>query len=252
MRVGPVITDPVLYYKLDLGEPGIATPARASESTLRVTSHELENLARFKSEALREGGYVVYSNISLNRQFKGSFLATVSGRTEATIVKPKNEEKLDVNGNTKNSALYNVTNTSDNNSTNTKDSIDKVEDKANDVEREVQRKLAQIERKLEQKENLPDDEEEKEKLRSGKARMKRIMNLVRLKKMQARQKKLLQNIQKNLSLAYKLAIIPHTNGKNNTGKTLSSPSFNAASSESEILAQLQAILNSISGIDSYA
>lgn len=251
MRAGPVITDPVLYYKLDLGEPGIATPARASESTLRVTSHELENLARFKSEALREGGYVVYSNISLNRQFKGSFLATVSGRTEATIVKPKSEEKLDVNGNTKNSALYNVTNTSDN-STNTKDSIDKVEDKANDVEREVQRKLAQIERKLEQKENLPDDEEEKEKLRSSKARMKRVMNLVRLKKMQARQKKLLQNIQKNLSLAYKLAVIPHTNGKNNTGKISFPSSFNAISSESEILAQLQAILNSISGIDSYA
>ncbi len=252
MRIGPVIADPVLYYKLDLGEPGIATPARAHESTLRVASHELENLMRFRNEALREGGYVIYSNIHLDREFKGSFLATVSGKTEVMIVKPR-EEGRPTTDNSANAILPFDTSANDN-GTNVKSIVDKVEDKANDVEREAERKLNRIERELERKENLPDAMGEKEKLRASKAKLRRIMSLVRLKKMQIRQKKLLQNIQKNLSLAYKMAFIPSDiKGGSNTNRASSHRiSLNIPSSESAILTQLQGILNSIASIDSYA
>lgn len=83
--------NPTLRYKLDPGEPGIASPAPASQSVGKVASHELTNLRRFKREAAEEGGIVVESSIYLNFQHKGAFLAATSGRSKARVLIP--EEK---------------------------------------------------------------------------------------------------------------------------------------------------------------
>lgn len=83
-----MLVNPTLGYRLDPGEPGLAYSAPASRSILRVLSQEVSNLVAFKKEAMREGGYVVYSNISLDLRKRGSFLAAVAGRTQVLIYKP--------------------------------------------------------------------------------------------------------------------------------------------------------------------
>ena len=80
-RIEPVIANPDILYRLDLGEPGLLRRASASTSTLRVAQQEQGNLNRFKSRALREGKTIVFANIRYHRQFRGSFLATVGGET---------------------------------------------------------------------------------------------------------------------------------------------------------------------------
>jgi len=82
------LVNPTLGYRLDPGEPGLAYSAPASRSILRVLSQEVSNLVAFKKEAMREGGYVVYSNISLDLRKRGSFLAAVAGRTQVLVYKP--------------------------------------------------------------------------------------------------------------------------------------------------------------------
>jgi len=83
-----MLVNPTLGYRLDPGEPGLAYSAPASRSILRVLSQEVSNLVAFKKEAMREGGYVVYSNISLDLRKRGSFLAAVAGRTQVLVYKP--------------------------------------------------------------------------------------------------------------------------------------------------------------------
>lgn len=94
MRVEQVLRDPILYYKLDPGEMGLAIPARASESILRVASHELGNIRRFEAEAALEGGVVVYKRVSLDLAFEGSFLAARAGRSEARIIYRKKGDRV--------------------------------------------------------------------------------------------------------------------------------------------------------------
>lgn len=93
MKISKVINNPTLYYKLDPGEPGLALPAKASESVARVAMHEGGNIRRFKKEAMEEGGYVVYTNLHLHLEKRGSFLAATSGRSEALIVIPDKKKK---------------------------------------------------------------------------------------------------------------------------------------------------------------
>lgn len=83
-----MLVNPTLGYRLDPGEPGLAYSAPASRSILRVLFQEISNLVAFKKEAMREGGYVVYSNISLDLRKRGSFLAAVAGRTQVLVYKP--------------------------------------------------------------------------------------------------------------------------------------------------------------------
>lgn len=83
-----MISNPILGYKLDPGEPGIPHSAPASRSILRVLSQEISNLIYFKKEALREGGAIIYSNIALDLRKRGSFLAAVAGRTQVFIYTP--------------------------------------------------------------------------------------------------------------------------------------------------------------------
>lgn len=104
------ITNPVLHYKLDPGEPGLATPTRASQSIAKVATHEGTNIRRFKMEALRKGGVVIYSNIHLNLEYKGSFLAATSGKSNALIIIPgKERENVDINKNEDNKNNYFLT-----------------------------------------------------------------------------------------------------------------------------------------------
>ncbi len=82
------VRNPRLHYKLDLGEPGIAAPASASQSILKVTSHEQQNINRFRAEAAREGGYVIYDAITLSLSYQGSFLAARGGLSTARVIYP--------------------------------------------------------------------------------------------------------------------------------------------------------------------
>lgn len=85
--------NPILGYRLDPGEPGLAYSVPASRSIVRVLSQEISNLVAFKNQALREGGVVVYSKISLDMQKRGMFLAAVAGKTEVRIYVPGGKEK---------------------------------------------------------------------------------------------------------------------------------------------------------------
>lgn len=89
--------NPVLGYKLDPGEPGLAYSAPASRSVIRVMSQEISNLVAFKNEALRKGGVVIYSKISLDMQKRGMFLAAVAGKTEVRILIPGEKERTEPN-----------------------------------------------------------------------------------------------------------------------------------------------------------
>ncbi len=98
MKINKIIENPLIYYKLDPGEPGLATPSLASNSIARVASHEMGNIMRFKKMASDKGGIVVYSFIGLNLKFVGSFLAATAGVSEALIIYPaKKEEKNIIN-----------------------------------------------------------------------------------------------------------------------------------------------------------
>jgi hypothetical protein len=90
MKIGSLqMNNPLLQYQLDPGEPGLAYPARASDSIGRVASHELGNIRRFRQEAAENGGIVVSEHIYLNLEYAGSFLAATSGFSEARIIYPK-------------------------------------------------------------------------------------------------------------------------------------------------------------------
>lgn len=84
----------MLYYKLDPGEIGLASPARASESILRVSAHEIANIRRFEAEAALKGGIVVYKNVSLDIAFEGSFLAARAGKSEARVIYRKSGNRI--------------------------------------------------------------------------------------------------------------------------------------------------------------
>ncbi|KAF2957057.1 hypothetical protein [Marinitoga sp. 38H-ov] len=92
------LDNPILGYKLDPGEPGIASSSPASLSIIRVLSQETGNLIAFKKQAAVEGGYVIYSKISLDMQKRGAFLAAVAGKTEVKIAyNEKNKEIISDN-----------------------------------------------------------------------------------------------------------------------------------------------------------
>ncbi|WP_052913147.1 MULTISPECIES: hypothetical protein [unclassified Marinitoga] len=101
MKINPNNINPILGYKLDPGEPGIASGAPASMSIIRVLSQETGNLMAFKKEAIQNGGYVIYSKISLDIQKRGAFLAAVAGKTQVMIAyknkmdnSPKNDDNI--------------------------------------------------------------------------------------------------------------------------------------------------------------
>ncbi|WGS65049.1 hypothetical protein [Marinitoga aeolica] len=102
MKINPDSVNPLLGYRLDPGEPGLANSAPASLSIIRVLSQETGNLMAFKKEAARNGGYVVYSKISLDIQKRGAFLAAVAGKTQAMIIYKNKNSDNEENKNTSN------------------------------------------------------------------------------------------------------------------------------------------------------
>jgi len=90
MNVGS-LSNPVLNYKLDPGEPGLSHSSSASRSVLRVLSQEISNWLAFKREAQRNGGVIIQGGIHLDIRKRGSFFAAVAGRTTAWIYYPDRE-----------------------------------------------------------------------------------------------------------------------------------------------------------------
>lgn len=89
----PVISNPVLGYRLDPGEPGIPFGAPASQSILRVLNQEIANYLDFKKEATEQGGFVISGGIYLDLRKRGSFLAAVAGKTKVWIYVPGQREE---------------------------------------------------------------------------------------------------------------------------------------------------------------
>jgi len=87
--VNPDVYNPYIGYKLDPGEPGLSNSVPASLSILRVAAHEAGNINQFKSQAIKNGGVVIYTDIDLHFQKRGGFLAAVAGKSKAVILYKK-------------------------------------------------------------------------------------------------------------------------------------------------------------------
>ncbi|KAF2959783.1 hypothetical protein [Thermotoga sp. 38H-to] len=143
-----MISNPVLGYKLDPGEPGIPHFAPASRSIMRVLSQEISNLIYFKKEALRKGGMIIYSNIALDLRKRGSFLAAVAGRTQVFIYTP--ETKSSERTHSLGSELQNK-------------------------QQEIERKILELERRL----KTETDPLERERLKEDLERLKLALNILK-------------------------------------------------------------------------
>lgn len=89
--------NPILSYKLDPGEMGIATPSNAMLSVEHVAGHETGNAVRACAEAIANGGYVIYSAITLDMRKRGMFLAAVAGKTTVEISYPHGKGNFNEN-----------------------------------------------------------------------------------------------------------------------------------------------------------
>jgi len=83
------INNPTLGFRLDPGEPGMLRAGKATQATLLVTAQEHRNLARLKSEAIREGRVIIHAGIQFGRAFKGAFLTTTNGLTTVISRQPR-------------------------------------------------------------------------------------------------------------------------------------------------------------------
>ncbi len=88
MRIDPNSFNPILGYKLDPGEPGLAHSAPASMSIMRVLNQELSNYLAFKKEAMKKGGFIIAGGIFLDLRRRGGFLAAVAGKTKVWMYVP--------------------------------------------------------------------------------------------------------------------------------------------------------------------
>jgi hypothetical protein len=89
LRVSAERFNPILGYKLDPGEPGLAYSAPASMSVLRVLTQELSNYIAFKKEAMEKGGFIIGGGIYLDLRKRGGFLAAVAGKTKVWMYVPE-------------------------------------------------------------------------------------------------------------------------------------------------------------------
>ncbi len=162
------VSNPTLYYKLDPGEMGIATPASASQSVLRVAAHELGNIHRFEAEAMEKGGILIYENIFLNRQFVGSFLAARSGESKVYIIYPKHKKPVTP------PSLSDHGSKNSNNTTDTKDI------QAKRLKERIQQQIEILSQKLQEAENNPSEREKAERLREKIRNLKSILFKIEL------------------------------------------------------------------------
>lgn len=90
------ISNPLISYRLDPGEPGMLRSARASDSAVRVTAQERRNLNRLVSDAYREGRIPVRTSISYDAGFEGAYMAVRGGHTAVTSVPDGTPASVDV------------------------------------------------------------------------------------------------------------------------------------------------------------
>ncbi len=91
-----LIQDPMMHYKLSVGELGPDNPAPASESIGRVTIHELMNYLSMKRRAIENCEDVVFHSIDLHFVKAGSFIAAESGKTTVYTEKsPQCQRKIE-------------------------------------------------------------------------------------------------------------------------------------------------------------
>ncbi len=138
-----IINNPLTFYRLDPGEPGIAPPTPASQSAFTVFSQEARNRQRLKAEALIEGKEVVFLNTEYKLRKNGSFLTMVGGTT--TIVTRENVDEKNKN------EFY---------SSDEKQKIDTVKDKYS-LETKIRENLLKAEQKILKAKLRTADEDEK-------------------------------------------------------------------------------------------
>ena len=86
-------TDDTIYY---IGHGQLESSA-ANNSILHVISHELEHVAEFKNEAVREGSEIKEIDVSIQYEIRNGKLVAVSGETSATTQKKEPENKDSIN-----------------------------------------------------------------------------------------------------------------------------------------------------------
>lgn len=129
--IKPEHFNPYLGYKLDPGEPGLSNSSPASLSILRVAAHELGNINQFKSQALKKGGIVIYTEIGLNLKRRGGFLAAVGGKSKAVILYRK-----EISKSTPQDPVYELQNT------------EKHTDETKDIKQKIEKEIQKITNEL--------------------------------------------------------------------------------------------------------
>ncbi len=218
MAINPLcINDPTIYFRLDPGEPGVRTSARASESTLLVTAQELRNINRLKAEAIEEGREVVYANITYRPDSVGPYHTVTSGHTVVVSAERKDTTEdfpPGIEDNTKNSNDNQISDRSDSILDNTKTHVTSGPEDQEDIQdkiKELRVEITGLEQELKMKDNdialqsigkvsllISQIEQKKEKLAS-------LMNKEMLLKMKSSQHKLLNGIKITNKTAFGLA-----------------------------------------------
>ncbi len=219
MAVKPLsMNDPTIYFRLDPGEPGVRTSAKASESTLLVTSQELRNINRLKAEAVQDGHDILYTNITYTPDAVGAYHTITSGHTVVVSIEHKDTTK-DVPPNNidnpKDSDNKEIENQDENTLNDMESSAIPATENPENIQnkvKELQAEIKGLEQKLKAVENLDGDkasstrtsvlmsqiEQKKEKLLS-------LMNKESLSRLNSSQQKILNGIKNSNKVAFGLA-----------------------------------------------
>ncbi len=167
-----IINNPLTFYRLDPGEPGVAPPTPASLSAFTVFSQEARNRQRLKAEALMQGKEVVFLNTEYKLRKNGSFLTMVGGTTTIVTRERKEEKKKIIDLPNEEQKTNTTTNTEKtDNALKIKENLLKAEQrmlkiKLRNVEGEekrvVEKRLKEIEYELKKIEKLKQERNDKE------------------------------------------------------------------------------------------
>jgi hypothetical protein len=87
------MSNPVLGFRLDPGEPGVIHSSKASTSTIAVFSQENRNRNRLVAEAVRRGERVIRTDVNLKFTRNGSYVSANSGHTAVKSIKANGDAK---------------------------------------------------------------------------------------------------------------------------------------------------------------
>ncbi len=166
-----IINNPLTFYRLDPGEPGIAPPTPASHSAFTVFSQEARNRQRLKAEALMEGKEVIFLNTEYKLRKNGSFLTMVGGTTTIVTREKEIDKKKDSNTSTKEDNKINSLSDKEGNTLDIKENLLKIERKklklklktAEENEKKIiEKRLQEIEIELKKIERLKQREDKEQ------------------------------------------------------------------------------------------